>query len=116
MNEKNKNYINDEELENVSGGALLKSDKEWVDEQLWPFIENWGSWNDVVDSLFPDVLENYCNKVNSTPGRTASHMNITPKELDDYMMQRFFDLGEAYINNRGRRPRPEDLPITVVPH
>ena len=74
MNEKNKNYLSDEEMENVSGGALMKSDKEWVDEQLWPFIENWGSWNDVVDSLFPDVLENYCKRVNSTPGRTASHI------------------------------------------
>ena len=91
----NKRNIKDEELEKVSGGALLKEDKEWVDEQLWPFIEKGGSWSDVVECLFPTVLEDYCNKVNSKPGRTERYMNVTPKELDDYMIVRFFDLGDA---------------------
>ena len=112
----NKKIIKDEELEKVSGGALLKEDKEWVDEQLWPFIENGKSWNDVVDCLFPTVLEDYCNKVNSKPGRTESYMNVTPKELDDYMIVRFFDLGDAWFKNGCRRPRKKDLPITVIPH
>ena len=112
----NKRNIKDEELEKVSGGALLKEDKEWVDEQLWPFIENGRSWSDVVECLFPTVLEDYCNKVNSKPGRTERYMNVTPKELDDYMIVRFFDLGDAWFKNGCRRPRKENLPITVIPH
>ena len=116
MAENKKKLVSDEELQKVSGGALLKSDKEWVDEQLWPFIEGGKSWNDVVDRLFPTVLEEYCNKVNSTPERSPSHMNVTPKELDDYMIVRFFDLGDAWFKNGCRRPRKEDLPITVIPH
>ncbi len=115
MAENKDNRVNDEELKKVSGGALLKSDKEWVDEQLWPIIEMGGSWSDVVERVFP-ILEDYCSKVNSTPERSPGYMNVTPKELDDYMIVRFFDLGEAYINNHGRRPNPKDLPITVIPH
>ena len=93
----------------------MQSDREWADKQLWPFIENEGSWTDVVESVFPK-LEACCSKVNPAPGRTESYMNITPRELDEYMMARFFDLGDAWLRNGCKRPRPEDLPITRVPH
>lgn len=116
MAESKKNQVKDEELKEVSGGALMPEDKEWVDEQLWPFIEKGGSWNDVVDCLFPTALEDYCNKTNSKPSRSPGYMNVTPKELDDYMIVRFFDLGQAWFSNGCRRPRKEDLPITVIPH
>lgn len=111
----NKKNIKDEELEKVSGGALLKEDKEWVDEVLWPFIENGGSWSDVVERVFPK-LQGYCDRVNATPARSESYMQVTPRELDDYMIVRFFDLGDAWFKNGCRRPSKDDLPITVIPH
>lgn len=87
ITDKKNNCIKDEELDKVSGGAILQSDREWADKQLWPFIENEGSWTDVVESVFPK-LEAYCSKVNAAPGRTESYMNIIPRELDEYMMAR----------------------------
>ena len=53
MNEKKKNnLINDEELDNVTGGVLLPEDKKWADELMWKIIEQDGSWNDVADQVF----------------------------------------------------------------
>ncbi len=115
ITDKKNNCIKDEELDKVSGGAIFQSDREWADKQLWPFIENEGSWTDVVESVSPK-LEAYCSKVNAAPGRTESYMNIISRELDEYMMARFFDLGDAWLRNGCKRPRPEDLPITRVPH
>lgn len=54
--------------------------------------------------------------MNATPARRESYMQVTPRELDDYMIVRFFDLGDAWFKNGCRRPSKDDLPITVIPH
>ena len=96
----NKKHISDEELENVSGGWLMPEDKEWVIDTMWYCVENGYSWNDVVDKWFPDI-EPYCERVNAT---RPEDEQVTPKEIDDYMMLQFFRIGERYLNGE-RRPR-----------
>ena len=98
MSDKKENYINEEKLEKVSGGAVLKEDREWMDDVIWYCVENNYSWNDVVDKWFPD-LEPYCERVNAT---REDYMKITPQEMDQYMMQKFFDIGERYLNGERR--------------
>ena len=101
-----KKALNGEELDKVNGGVLLDEDKKWADEQMWKIIEQDGSWNDVADQVFP-LLEDYCNEANKTNPDHKSRpvMHITPSEMDDYMIKRFFELGDIYINNGFQRPK-----------
>lgn len=100
MVEKKDRYVNDEELDKVSGGALLKEDREWIDDIIWYCVENNYSWNDVVDKWFMDI-EPYCNKVNAT---REDYLQVTPEEIDKCMMDRFFEIGYRYLNGE-RRPK-----------
>ena len=106
MNEKkNNNLINDEELDNVTGGVLLPEDKKWADELMWKIIEQDGSWNDVADQVFP-LLEDYCKKANTAnPKHKLNEMYVSPTEMSDYMIKRFFELGDIYIMNGFQRPK-----------
>ncbi len=73
---------------------------------MWKIIKEDGSWNDVVDRVFP-LLEDYCNKVNKTnPDRRLNEMmHVSPTEMSDYMIKRFFELGDIYISNGFQRPK-----------
>jgi len=100
------NLIKDEELDKITGGVLLPEDKKWADEQMWKIIEEDGSWNEVADQVFP-LLENYCNKVNKTnqDRRLNDMMHVSPIEMSDYMIKRFFELGDICISNGFQRPK-----------
>ena len=104
MSDKNNNIIKDEQLAEVSGGAVLPTDKEWADEQMWKIIERDGSWTDVVEEVFPS-LEQYCVNANATNPDHQYNASLSPSEMSDYMIKRFFELGDLYIMNGGRRPK-----------
>lgn len=96
-----KNIISDNELDTVSGGTMTDADKAWVEDLMWYCVENDYSWNDVVDNWFRDI-EPYCNKVNA--GRSPEDQ-VSPSEISTYMMEKYFDIGEQYINGQRRNSR-----------
>ena len=104
MIENKNNRIHDEELDKVTGGALLDSGKKWADDKLWYIIQKDGDWQDVVEEIFP-LFEGYCERQNATPERAEAHMKITPRDLEEYMLNRFFVLGDIYMENGCRRPK-----------
>ena len=101
MAEKKNNQIHDEELEKVSGGWLMPEDKEWVQDIMWYCVENNYSWSDVVEKWFPDI-EPYCERVNATRSKEEQ---VTPTEIDNYMMSQFFVIGDRYLKGERRNSR-----------
>ena len=95
----NKKIMHDEELSKVSGGTMTMEDEAWVDDIIWDCVEKDYSWNDVVEEWFPK-LEEYCERVNANRVNT---LKVFPKEIDEYMQYKFFDVGERYLRGE-RRP------------
>ena len=104
MMNKEKDMIQDEDLNEVAGGDLQEEDKEWVKDIIWRCVENGDSWSDVVEKKFRDI-EPYCNEVNAMRSRDKQ---VTPSEIDKYMQHCFFIIGKKYLEGEirdGRRVR-----------